>query len=177
MPLVVFMSNFCKFSEKSDLLMKILLLYCLTGFLLFQSCGFYGRQRGPTDWHRIPKPDYTIPPQAQYIGGLKICLDPGHGGDNHIQNYKRGPTGLREAEINLRVALYLKEFLEKSGATVILTRDGDYEVDLKNELRWRISIRLIFLFLYITMPQPILKPIMLRPGITATPILRQPASI
>jgi len=111
--------------------MKKLLLYCLTGFLLFQSCGFYGRQHGPTDWHRIPKPDYTIPPQAQYIGGLKICLDPGHGGDNHIQNYKRGPTGLREAEINLRVALYLKEFLEKSGATVILTRDGDYEVDLK----------------------------------------------
>lgn len=111
--------------------MKKLLLYCLTGFLLFQSCGFYGRQRGPTDWHRIPKPDYTIPPQAQYIGGLKICLDPGHGGDNHIQNYKRGPTGLREAEINLRVALYLKEFLEKSGATVILTRDGDYEIDLK----------------------------------------------
>ena len=78
-----------------------------------------------------PVPDYTIPPQAQYIGGLKICLDPGHGGDNHIQNYKRGPTGLREAEINLRVALYLKEFLEKSGATVILTRDGDYEIDLK----------------------------------------------
>jgi len=111
--------------------MKKLLLYCLLGLLLIQSCGFYGRRRGPTDWHRLPKPDFRIPPQAQYLKGLRICLDPGHGGDAYIPNFKRGPSGVREAEVNLRVALFLKEYLEESGAVVILTRDGDYEVDLK----------------------------------------------
>jgi len=93
-------------------------------------CGFYGRQRGPTDWHRIPKPNYTLPPYAQYVKGLTFCLDPGHGGDAHIAGYKRGPTGVREAEMNLRVALYLKDWLEQAGATVILTRSGDDDVSL-----------------------------------------------
>lgn len=56
---------------------------------------------------------------------MRICLDPGHGGDAGRPNYKRGPTGLREAEVNLRVALFLRDLLEASGATVVLTRDRD----------------------------------------------------
>jgi len=111
--------------------MKRNLLYLVIAIFLIQSCGFYGRERGLTEWYHIPKSDYSIPPQAQYLKGLKFCLDPGHGGDAHIPNYKRGPTGVREAEMNLRVAFYLKEFLEKSGAIVILTRSGDDNMDLK----------------------------------------------
>jgi len=114
-----------------ELLMKKLIIYVFTVCMLIQSCGFYGRQHGPTEWHRLSKPDFTIPPQAQYLKGLKFCLDPGHGGDAQIPKYKRGPTGVREAEMNLRVAFFLKEFLEKSGAIVILTRYGDDDVDLK----------------------------------------------
>ena len=131
MPFALFMSNFRALSEKRGWSMKKLFLNCIIGLLLIQSCGFYGRRRGPTDWHRLPKPDFTIPPQAQYLKGLRICLDPGHGGDAHIPNFKRGPTGVREAEINLRVALLLQEYLERSGVIVIMTRNGDYEVDLK----------------------------------------------
>lgn len=98
---------------------------------LAQQCGIHGLQHGPTPWHRIPRVDYQQPPYARYLEGLTFCLDPGHGGDAHIPNYKRGPTGVREAEMNLRVAFYLKSFLEEAGAKVILTRDGDYDVSLR----------------------------------------------
>ncbi len=73
---------------------------------------------------------FEIPPYARFLKGFKICLDPGHGGQGHIPDYKRGPTGLREAEINLKVAFYLRELLEKAEATVILTREDDSYVSL-----------------------------------------------
>ncbi|MXV76891.1 hypothetical protein F4X73_14640 [Candidatus Poribacteria bacterium] len=74
--------------------------------------------------------EMEIPPYARHLKGIKICLDPGHGGQEHIPDFKRGPTGLREAEINLKVAKYLKSLLEKVGATVIMTRDDDSYVSL-----------------------------------------------
>jgi N-acetylmuramoyl-L-alanine amidase len=80
-------------------------------------------------WRRLPPVKYEIPPYAQYLKGIRVCLDPGHGGDAHLVGYKRGPTGLREAVINLRVAQYLREFLEAAGAEVFLTREGDYDTD------------------------------------------------
>ena len=76
-------------------------------------------------------PSYIeIPPHARHLKGFKICLDPGHGGQAHVPDYKRGPTGLREAEINLQVALYLREILQKVGVTVIMTRVDDSYVSL-----------------------------------------------
>lgn len=74
--------------------------------------------------------DVEIPPYARHLKGIKICLDPGHGGQAHIPDYKRGPTGLREAEINLKVAFYLKRMLERVEATVIMTRVDDSYVSL-----------------------------------------------
>jgi len=71
-----------------------------------------------------------VPPYARHLNGFKICLDPGHGGQGHIPNYKRGPTGLREADINLQVALHLREMLQKAGVTVIMTRVDDSYVSL-----------------------------------------------
>ena len=73
---------------------------------------------------------FEIPPYARFLKGFNICLDPGHGGQGHIPDYKRGPTGLREAEINLKVAFYLRELLEKAEATVILTREDDSYISL-----------------------------------------------
>lgn len=73
---------------------------------------------------------FEMPPYARFLKGFKICLDPGHGGQGHIPDYKRGPTGLREAEINLKVAFYLRELLEKAEATVILTREDDSYISL-----------------------------------------------
>lgn len=93
---------------------------------LFLACG---RQHP----ERSIEPDtieVEIPPYARHLKGFKICLDPGHGGQGHIPGYKRGPTGLREAEINLKVANYLKKMLEQVEATVIMTRVDDSYVSL-----------------------------------------------
>ncbi|MBA3658256.1 MAG: N-acetylmuramoyl-L-alanine amidase [Gemmatimonadales bacterium] len=57
--------------------------------------------------------------------GLIIAVDPGHppGGAN-------GPTGLREAEANLAVALRVRALLEAAGARVVMTRTADLPVEL-----------------------------------------------
>lgn len=79
---------------------------------------------------RVGSDEHPIPPYAEFLTGVRICLDPGHGGDAHKPGYKRGPTGVREAEMNLRVAQYLRAFLEAAGAEVLLTRDSDIELSL-----------------------------------------------
>lgn len=64
-----------------------------------------------------------------YLKGRKIFIDPGHGGEDR-KNV--GSLGLAtEADVNLRVALHLKYFLEKSGASAVLSREKDETVDLK----------------------------------------------
>lgn len=57
--------------------------------------------------------------------GRLIAVDPGHppGGAT-------GPTGLREAEANLAVALALRRLLESAGARVLMTRTADTSLDL-----------------------------------------------
>ncbi len=79
---------------------------------------------------RIGTPPYVIPPWAKFLRGVKICLDPGHGGDAHKRGFKRGPTGVREAEVNLRVAQYLHDLLRAAGAEVRLTRTDDTDATL-----------------------------------------------
>ena len=77
------------------------------------------------NWHRLPDVNFALPPYVHHLEGIKICLDPGHGGQAHLPNYKRGPTGLREAAVNLKVARYLREFLVEAGALVFMTRVDD----------------------------------------------------
>jgi N-acetylmuramoyl-L-alanine amidase len=110
-------------------LSPIVLSILLTGLLL-NACGIFAPRR-PDVWQRLPEARYPIPPYARWLEGLKICLDPGHGGQAYLPGYKRGPTGLREAEVNLRVALYLRDFLEGSGAIVVMTRVDDSFVGLR----------------------------------------------
>lgn len=57
----------------------------------------------------------------------KIVIDPGHGGKDPGAV---GPTGLYEKDVNLKVALQLREELSKTGFEVIMTRDRDVYVDL-----------------------------------------------
>lgn len=64
-------------------------------------------------------------PAEKHLADWVIVLDPGHGGMADESGYKRGPTGVREAEMNLRVAKLLRELLEQAGATVLLTREGE----------------------------------------------------
>jgi N-acetylmuramoyl-L-alanine amidase len=82
-------------------------------------------------WAAMPDPEFPIPPYAQYLAGVTIVVDPGHVGQrDRGGTWKRGPTGLREAEVNLRVARHLRAFLEAAGARVVLTRDEDRSLDL-----------------------------------------------
>ena len=84
---------------------------------------------------RIGSDEYPVVPYAEYLEGVKICLDPGHGGLTDRRGYKRGPTGVREAEMNLRVAGYLRDFLDHVGAEVLLTREEDVDVSLEDRAR------------------------------------------
>jgi N-acetylmuramoyl-L-alanine amidase len=98
--------------------------------VLLAGCGILA-PRGVDQWQKLPKARYPVPPYAKWLQGLKICLDPGHGGQAYLPGYKRGPTGLREAEVNLRVAMYLRDFLEDAGAQVVMTRQDDSYVGLR----------------------------------------------
>jgi len=59
---------------------------------------------------------------ARVLQGRRIVLDPGHGG---FFPGSVGVNGLTEAEVNLGVALKLRDLLVARGAQVLLTRDTD----------------------------------------------------
>ncbi len=105
-------------------------LVCLfISLLLLMSCA--GSRFKLHPWEKLPKAEYTIPPYSKHLAKFKIALDPGHGGNADIPGYKRGPTGKREAVMNLNVAFFLKQFLESAGATVFMTRVDERFVALQ----------------------------------------------
>ncbi|WP_427159390.1 N-acetylmuramoyl-L-alanine amidase [Aliinostoc sp. HNIBRCY26] len=61
------------------------------------------------------------------LSGIKILLDPGHGGK---ESGAAGPTGYLEKDVNLIVSRLLREELVKRGATVVMTREDDRDVSL-----------------------------------------------
>ncbi len=75
------------------------------------------------------------PDLAKKLEALKICLDPGH----YPETGAVGPTGLREDEVNMKIALELKKLLEKSGARVVMTHTGTEIVGLYD--RPKIAVR------------------------------------
>ena len=60
--------------------------------------------------------------------GKTIVVDVGHGAED--PGTVSGKT--YEKDINLAIAKYLEDELSKAGATVILTRDGDYDLSSPN---------------------------------------------
>ena len=109
-----------------------LLVVVSLGLLLLTGCATSKTARSQTAKPVVAKSmdDYPMPYYVKALKGQKICLDPGHGGDGNMGNYKRGPTGVREAEVNLRVANYLQDFLTRAGAVVYMTRTTDIFVGL-----------------------------------------------
>jgi N-acetylmuramoyl-L-alanine amidase len=61
------------------------------------------------------------------IGKAVVVIDPGHGG---AQDGAVSPTGLKEKDINLKVAQAAAGALTKAGARVVLTREGDATLSL-----------------------------------------------
>lgn len=62
---------------------------------------------------------------AGVLQGRRITLDPEGGGEEAAGV---GPSGTRAANLNLEVARILAGFLERAGAFVHMTRDGDFAV-------------------------------------------------
>lgn len=84
------------------------------------------------DWTAHPPINVPRHPAEKHLAGMTIVLDPGHGASDGKTDpkYKRGPTGIREDDVNLRVALLLARLLRDAGVTVILTRDSDVQIGL-----------------------------------------------
>ncbi|MGH9264892.1 MAG: N-acetylmuramoyl-L-alanine amidase family protein [Acidimicrobiales bacterium] len=65
--------------------------------------------------------------RARHAGSPVIVLDPGHGG---AEPGAVSPGGLVEAAVNLAVARHTQAALEAEGVRTLMTRTGDYEVEL-----------------------------------------------
>ena len=97
---------------------------------------FYGCSAGDASYYELPT-EFRQPEKRviftkeyyPYIAGKKIFIDPGHGGS------ERGNKGFEsfeaEANLNLKVSLYLRAYLREAGATVYMSRTTDTTVDLK----------------------------------------------
>jgi N-acetylmuramoyl-L-alanine amidase len=64
---------------------------------------------------------WTLP-----LAGTVIAIDPGHGG---IDGGASSPDGkIVEKDITLQISLYLRDFLQQSGAFVVMTREEDKDL-------------------------------------------------
>ncbi|AZK46057.1 N-acetylmuramoyl-L-alanine amidase CwlD [Paenibacillus lentus] len=59
------------------------------------------------------------------LAGMTIALDAGHGGPDGGAVSRQG---LVEKDINLAVALYLRDYLQQAGAIVVMTREDDRDL-------------------------------------------------
>ncbi|MCJ7656657.1 MAG: N-acetylmuramoyl-L-alanine amidase family protein [Candidatus Atribacteria bacterium] len=68
-------------------------------------------------------------PGPEIIGKRAVIIDPGHGGKDPGAI---GPTGLKESEVTLGIALYLEKLLKGAGIPTYLTRSKDEFVYLED---------------------------------------------
>ncbi len=83
----------------------------------------------PPDWKDDVKREEKIKSFSSVLTGVKFFIDPGHGGKDRHGKSKDG--SVVEADVNLRVSLYLRNYLQKAGAIVYMSRMADSTVDLK----------------------------------------------
>lgn len=93
-----------------------------------QQWGFWGSYLGDQLWLNIRK---TPSLSDSTLEGLRITLDPGHGGEHEGA---LGPTGLTEKAVNLRLAKKAAQYLELFGASVSMTRSQDSTVTLASRV-------------------------------------------
>ncbi|NIK80198.1 N-acetylmuramoyl-L-alanine amidase [Paenibacillus castaneae] len=59
------------------------------------------------------------------LSGKTIAIDAGHGG---VDGGAVSKQGVIEKDLNLAIALYLRDYLQQAGAVVVMTREGDYDL-------------------------------------------------
>jgi N-acetylmuramoyl-L-alanine amidase len=82
-----------------------------------------------------PAPPPLLPPtaQAKIDRLVVVAIDPGHGGEDPGAS---GPTGLREKDVVLAIALQLRDRLNANqNMRAMLTRDADFFVPLHERVR------------------------------------------
>lgn len=77
-----------------------------------------------------PRVSSTQNPKS--LAGIKILLDPGHGGPEDTG--ATGPTGYPEKNVTLIMAKLVREQLQARGATVYMTREEDKDVSLQDRV-------------------------------------------
>ncbi len=77
----------------------------------------------PPDLSQVPTIPRMPAPDLASLRGRRICIDPGHGGP--WPGAVAPSNGLREADVNLRVSLALKQLIEQAGGEAIMTRIDD----------------------------------------------------
>ncbi len=82
----------------------------------------------PSDWENLSKRDSVINVYSKYLSGKKVFLDPGHGGEDRKNTNSTGE--IVEADLNVRIGVALKQYLEQAGVTVFISRDKDATVPL-----------------------------------------------
>ena len=108
--------------------------------VLLAGCAGVARPPQPPPAPPRPRPGYEqladslSALDAAVFAGRRIALDPGHGG---FFRGALGVGGLSEAEVNLAIALKLRDLLVARGAQVLLTReqDRDYLTPADSSLR------------------------------------------
>jgi len=104
-----------------------------------------GPTAGPTVGPTTPAPESAVagqtpvpkPPSPETLKNVDrlviVALDPGHGGEDPGAV---GPSGLREKDVVLQVALALRDKLDaQPNMRAFLTRDADYFVPLADRVR------------------------------------------
>lgn len=78
-----------------------------------------------------------------YLGAAHVVLDPGHGGVEYGTATPEGVLDPRllEKDVSLHVALRAQALLEEAGATVVLTRTGDYTMTIGARARLAAALR------------------------------------
>ncbi|MEA5503835.1 N-acetylmuramoyl-L-alanine amidase [Halotia wernerae UHCC 0503] len=92
-----------------------------------QQWGYKLRYDGTTLVLALRHPPIIGRKKQKPLSGIKIVLDPGHGGK---ESGASGPTGYLEKDVNLAVSKLLRDNLIQLGATVVMTRDTDKDLSL-----------------------------------------------
>lgn len=106
---------------------KVIAVMLITAVLVLAGCQSKGQSTAQSE--------NTDTDAAETASELVIEIDPGHGGDQPGACAEYSGTEIMEKDLNLKIAQYMKEALERyPGTKVYLTREGDQDVDLEDRV-------------------------------------------